>query len=405
MRLGMVTTFYPPYSFGGDATYVRNLSRGLAARGHEVEVIHCQDAYDLLGGQAPNGPVIEDRGVQVHRLHSRGGPLSPLITQQTGRPGLKAAALKRLLGDGRFDVVNFHNISLVGGPGVLGYSRAAVTLYTLHEHWLVCPTHIFWKDRNRPCDGPTCLSCCIRSGTPPQLWRYGPLIRKALDHVDQLIAPSAFTAERHVALERAIEVMPLFSAFPVPDEAAPVSSSTFLIVGRVTASKGVEPLLRVFARLPQFELLVIGDGDQRAVLEKAYAASPNIRFLGPLPQADLAQHYARAAALILPSLAPETFGLGVVEAAACGTPALVAASAGGAVETVRQTGGGLVYRNGAELEAALHDLSTQPDLRRRLGAAARAGYETHHTLDRHLDRYEALIARVLERKQTEGSHP
>ncbi|MNT78740.1 D-inositol-3-phosphate glycosyltransferase [compost metagenome] len=102
---------------------------------------------------------------------------------------------------------------------------------------------------------------------------------------------------------------------------------------------------------------------------------------------------------------PETFGLGVVEAAACGTPALVVASAGGAVETVQQTGGGLVYRNEDELEAALRNLSTQPDQRQRLGAAARAGYEAHHTLDRHLDRYEALIARVLERKQAEGSRP
>lgn len=405
MRLGMVTTFYPPYSFGGDATYVRNLSRGLVARGHEVEVIHCQDAYDLLGGRGPDEPIIEDHGVRVHRLRSRGGPLSPLITQQTGRPGLKAAALKRLLGEGRFDVVNFHNISLVGGPGVLAYSRAPVTLYTLHEHWLVCPTHIFWKARNRACDGPTCLSCCLKSRVPPQLWRYGPLISKALDHVDQLIAPSVFTAEKHAALGRVIKVLPLFSAFPALAKAPPVSPSTFIIVGRVTASKGVEPLLRVFARLPQFDLLVIGDGDQRAALEKAYAACPNIRFLGPLPQAELARHYARAAALILPSLAPETFGLGVVEAAACGTPTLVAASAGGAVETVQRTGGGLVYRNEAELEILLRELATQPELRQRRSAAARAGYEAHHTLDRHLDGYEALIARVLDRKRAEGSRP
>jgi glycosyltransferase involved in cell wall biosynthesis len=228
------------------------------------------------------------------------------------------------------------------------------------------------------------------------------LIKNALDHVDQLIAPSAFTAEKHAALERAIEVLPLFAAFSPPEEEVPVSPSTFVIVGRVTASKGVEPLLRVFARLPQFQLLVIGDGEQRMALEKAYAGSTNIRFLGPLPQPELAKHYARAAALILPSLAPETFGLGVVEAAACGTPALVAASAGGAVETVQQTGGGLVYRNDAELEVALRDLSTGPELRQRLGAAARAGYEAHHTLDRHLDRYEALIARILEQKRSAG---
>ena len=46
--------------------------------------------------------------------------------------------------DSNFDVVNFHNISLIGGSGVLSMSRAPVTLNTLHEYWLLCPTSIFW---------------------------------------------------------------------------------------------------------------------------------------------------------------------------------------------------------------------------------------------------------------------
>ena len=32
MRFGMVTTFYPPFSYGGDATYVRSLARSLIRR-------------------------------------------------------------------------------------------------------------------------------------------------------------------------------------------------------------------------------------------------------------------------------------------------------------------------------------------------------------------------------------
>ena len=45
MRFGMVTTFYPPFSYGGDATYVRNLARALVDQGHEVEVIASTQAY------------------------------------------------------------------------------------------------------------------------------------------------------------------------------------------------------------------------------------------------------------------------------------------------------------------------------------------------------------------------
>jgi hypothetical protein len=94
-------------------------------------------------------------------------------------------------------VVHFHNISLVGGPGVLRMSRAPVTLYTAHDHWLVCPAHVLWKYRHRPCDRPQCFSCSIVSGIPPQLWRYTNLLQHCLEHVDALLMPSEFAAKKH----------------------------------------------------------------------------------------------------------------------------------------------------------------------------------------------------------------
>jgi glycosyltransferase involved in cell wall biosynthesis len=401
MRIGMVTTFYPPYSFGGDATYVRGLARGLVARGHEVEVIHCLDAYQLLHKGPPPPEPSADDGVVVHRLHSPFGPASPILTQQTGHPVLKAAPLKRLLDHGRYDVVNFHIISLVGGPAVLGYSVAPVTLYTLHEHWLICPTHILWKNRSHACDVRTCLSCSVRSGVPPQLWRYTGLIERSLEHVDLLISPSAYTAERHRAagVTRPIAVLPLFSVFsPAPGTELPPARPQFLCVGRVMRPKGVEPLLKTFTGLPEADLTVIGDGEERAALEARYAAWPNIRFLGRLPQAELARHYASATALVFPSVTPETFGLSIVEAAACGTPAIVNADAGGAPEIVTTTGGGLLYRGGEELAAAIRRLAQDSALASRLGALARQGYERHYTLDVHLDGYLALIAGIGSQK-------
>ena len=51
----MVATFYPPYNFGGDGMFVYRLSNALARRGHEVEVIHCLDAYYSLESSEPKG--------------------------------------------------------------------------------------------------------------------------------------------------------------------------------------------------------------------------------------------------------------------------------------------------------------------------------------------------------------
>ena len=117
MRFCMVTTFYPPYNFGGCGTYVRALSRALVAQGHDVEVMHCLDAYRLkyIDPMPDEGP---DEGIVVHRLKSPFGFLSPLITQQTGHPGVKSRAARAVLAR-PFDVVHFHNISLVGGPAII----------------------------------------------------------------------------------------------------------------------------------------------------------------------------------------------------------------------------------------------------------------------------------------------
>jgi hypothetical protein len=53
LRFCMITTFYPPYNFGGDGVFVQRLSNELARRNHQVEVIHCIDTYRLLAHQYP----------------------------------------------------------------------------------------------------------------------------------------------------------------------------------------------------------------------------------------------------------------------------------------------------------------------------------------------------------------
>ena len=51
LRFYMITTFYPPYTFGGDGIFAYRLSNEKARRGRRVDVIHCIDAYRLLARQ------------------------------------------------------------------------------------------------------------------------------------------------------------------------------------------------------------------------------------------------------------------------------------------------------------------------------------------------------------------
>jgi glycosyltransferase involved in cell wall biosynthesis len=400
MRFCMVTTFYPPYHFGGDAIFVQALARRLTAEGHEVEVVHCEDAYRIQMNGAPL-PLTESDGVVVHRLKSRFGRLSPLITQQCGGPGLKARKLRAILARD-FDVVNFHNISLVGGPAVLGMSKVSVNLYTLHEHWLLCPAHILWKNRAQSCDGPQCFRCCLRSGIPPQLWRYTGLIRSSLANVDALLSPSEYTAERHRAagLTVPVRVLPTFSSL---DPGGLVKRSNangrpcFLYVGRVTASKGLGNLLEEFAELEEFDLLIAGDGDLRPRLEQEYRRYSHIRFLSSCAQDQLVPLYQNATALILPSLAPEVFPLTVLEALACGTPAIVH-DAGGSREAIDKTGGGVVYESRESLRQAIFMLAKDSQLRETLGRRARVGYEQFYSQERYVARYLDMVDEIRKQK-------
>jgi hypothetical protein len=98
------------------------------------------------------------------------GKLSVLLTQQTGRSIVHRRTMRRLMRSGNFDVINFHNISLAGGPGILSEGQA-VKLYMAHEHWLVCPSHVLWRHQREACTGRECLQCVLSYRRPPQLWR------------------------------------------------------------------------------------------------------------------------------------------------------------------------------------------------------------------------------------------
>ena len=82
LRICMITTFYPPYNFGGDGIFVQRLANELGKRGHHVDVIHCADSYRLLAGQEPKPGAPEHPNVTAHPLSSPYGRLSPLATQQ-----------------------------------------------------------------------------------------------------------------------------------------------------------------------------------------------------------------------------------------------------------------------------------------------------------------------------------
>ena len=193
-----------------------------------------------------------------------------------------------------------------------------------------------------------------------------------------------------------------------------IEPGTFVVgyAGRLVPEKGVDVLVRAFARLAPdggdagaARLLVVGDGPDRPRLEtvaRESGAGDRVLFRGATPSLEMPAVLNAMDVLVLPSVGTRTwseqFGRVLVEAMACGVP--VIGTATGEIPWVVGDAGRLVPPGGVEpLRAALDGLRRDPVGRRRTGEAG---------LRRARDRFtQATIARgtaafyreLLERRQ------
>jgi glycosyltransferase involved in cell wall biosynthesis len=371
----MMTTFYPPYNFGGDGIGIQRFSQALVRRGHDVTVLQDIDAFNSLSNFEPQTGPSSD-GVRVIRLGSGLRSISTLLTQQTGRPIVQGRRIRQILNQSKFDVINFHNISLVGGPGVLS-AGSALKLYMAHEHWLVCPSHVLWRHNREVCVKRECLRCVLHYKRPPQLWRYTGYLERQLKHVDAFIAMSEFSRDKHYefGFSRTMQVVNYFlpeapAVETASKEAPPHGRPYFLFVGRLERIKGLDDVIPMFRNYPQADLLIAGDGDHASSLKSLAANLPNVQFLGRLAAGTLDRYYRNALALIVPSVGFETFGIILIEAFRQGTP-VIARRIGPFPEIVRRSGGGELFGGTDELIEVMKRIQSEPGLRQRL---ARSGY-------------------------------
>ena len=103
---------------------------------------------------------------------------------------------------------------------------------------------------------------------------------------------------------------------------------TVVFVGKLSAEKGVSLLLDALALLnrPEVRAVIVGFGAQREELEAR--ARGRVLFTGPLEHRHLAHLWPLADVSVVPSVFPEAFGMVAVEAAACGSPPLIARHSG-----------------------------------------------------------------------------
>jgi len=150
------------------------------------------------------------------------------------------------------------------------------------------------------------------------------------------------------------------------------------VAGRLTAQKALGDTLEALARVPDVALLVLGDGPERAELERRageLGLADRVRFLGAGTRDDVIALFRAVDAALLTS-AWENLPHTLLEALATGTP-VIATAVGGIPEVVRDGKNGLLVppRDVAGIASAIERLVRDNALRASLAAAAAPSVE------------------------------
>ena len=134
-------------------------------------------------------------------------------------------------------------------------------------------------------------------------------------------------------------------------------------VGHLIERKGHHTVIQALAHHPDTDLVIAGEGPDRAVLEALVdrlGLRARVRFLGALSQADLVGLYGALDALVLAS-SREGWANVLLESMACGTP-VIATPVGGTPEVVTAPAAGVLARglDSAALVEAIGSLFARP---------------------------------------------
>ncbi len=314
------------------------------------------------------------------------------------------------------DVVHCHNTFPLISPSIYwAAAREGVpVVQTLHNYRLACLNGYLFRDGKvceaclgrSPCRG-VCRRCYRDSRGQSALAAAMLLIHRLLGtyrrKVTRYIALTDFAKAKFVEAglpARKISVKP--NAFAAGERvrlpAAVVSPGSrandairVVYVGRLSPEKGVDILIRALALLqapggpgaaeprprPALTCDIIGDGPERAALEGLAGDDSSVRFLGALPRDAALAELSSASLLVFPSLWYEQFAITPLEAMALGVPVL-ASDVARAGTILEDNVTGRFFRAGdpTALAAALRELLADPAALRRLGAAARAAFES-----------------------------
>lgn len=334
---------------GGMNVYIRELSRHLGRRGVRVDVFTRRQDHEV--------PKVVEFGENARVIHLDAGPARPMdkyhVLQHLGQFTQGVEAFRK---ETSSDYALIHSHYWLSSP-------VATSLAVQWRVPLVTMFHTLGRLKNR----------VSRDDSERENSERIEIERLAMMAADRIVAVSPADLHQMVgyysAVQDRIQVVHggvdtgQFRPFPA-DVARTIlglgRERLVLFVGRIQRLKGIDLLLRAFARVvkewpedPKPRLVVVGGrnpadpNDPEALemgrlraLSQRLGVLDRVIFQGAVPHSDLPLYYSAVDLVVVPSLY-ESFGLVALEAMACGAP-VVASRVGGLQSTIKDGRTGLL---------------------------------------------------------------
>jgi glycosyltransferase involved in cell wall biosynthesis len=404
LRIAHLTATFPPYAGGAGNTAFR-FAFEQAARGHHVEVF----TATVPGDRPDSGAAI------VHRIDPLlaigNAPLIPSLARLEGFDvvhlhypfmfGSELTLLGRLRARRRRQALLIHYKNRIVGRGVRG------AIFQLYEH-TVAPALIRAADR-------ICVLSSEHARSVPYLRRIAERDRAKLIEM-----PNGVDADRFAP---GVDGTGLRERLGIGPDA--LVAGFVATLDRAHHFKRLDVAIEALARLKgkggrlggksapaagegrEVHLIVAGGGELLAGLRAEAAASgvaELVHFLGPVPHAELPEVLGASDLFLLTTEPPESFGIVLIEAMACGLPT-IATDYPGVRAVVAEGETGLLVPGGdpGAVAAALRELGeVGPQRRREMGATGRQRAIREWSWPQLTDRMDRAYAEAIAVRRTKG---
>lgn len=387
MRILLIHNYYQFY--GGEDTYFDSLVKLLKKKNHKI-YIYTKTNNDINDNLFKKIQIAQ--GLYSNKKVEQ--ELSNII--KSFRPHIAHISnLFPLITSVAYDVCKKNKVPVVQSMHTFRYLCPKGTLFRNNKICELCVT----KNFAYPSVYYHCYNNSILASAALSSSFFFHNIRNKLKSLDRLIFPSEAAREyhvKHLELDKEkTKVIPNF--IEDPKIKSTKKGDYFIFVGRFAEEKNILWLLEVFSSIPQFKLLVVGNGPLYKEVS-AYKKYPNIGIKINIPKKEVYDLISKAICTIIPSPVHYEFGpIVMMESFACGTPVLVPRG-GIFLDRVKEGKTGFFYKSNDRRSLILKVKEINRKQIVNMSNNVREDYERKYTSDKHHNKLQVIYSNVLKNK-------